>query len=155
MFTFIIFSSLICVVKSSNHPFSNPFFDWPININLTMNKFNSANCTTINESISYILNCKNTNYDYEYRQCCYDELNKLSPFTALVFNSCYTAEYNNTDYIYFNYECSDADVFNYTLADIAMIVFFITAFGLIVFIAIYIINRMCGSKVRHGYNSIN
>ena len=143
MFISIIFFSLISVVKSSSHPFSNPFFDWPININITMNKFYSSNCTSsTNDSTSFILNCDDIIYYNNYRQCCYNELSKLSPFEYPEFNICYTGEYNKSYDIYFNYECSDATVFDYTLADIAMIVFFITVFGLIVLIVISILKNL-------------
>ena len=156
MLTFILFTSLFTVVHSSSHPFSNPFFDWPIDINITMNKFDSVNCTSsINESTSFILNCDDIVYYNNYRQCCYNELNKLSPFEHPEFNICYTGEYNKSHDIYFNYECSDTNVFDYTLANVSMIVFFITIFGLIVFIFIRIAHLMCGHKSRHGYDTIN
>jgi hypothetical protein len=156
MLNFILFTGLFTIVQSSHHPFSNPFFDWPININITMNKFNSPNCTSsINESTVFILNCNDVTYNNNYRQCCYNELNKLSPFTALVFNSCYTAEYNNSNYMYFNYECSDTSVFDYTLANISIVVFFITIFVLIGWVVIYIAQKICKHPQRHQYDVIN
>ena len=152
MLTFILFTGLFTTIHASSHP----FFDWPININITMNKFHSVNCTSsLNESTSFILNCDDIVYYNNYRQCCYNELSKLSPIEYPEFNICYTGEYNKSHDIYFNYQCSDTNIFDYTLADIAMIVFFITAFGLIVFIVIRIMNRMCGHKIRHGYDAIN
>ncbi len=156
MLTFILFTSLFTVVHSSSHPFSNPFFDWPIDINITMNKFDSANCTSsINESTTFILNCDNITYNTEYRQCCYNELIKLSPFEYPEFNICYTGEYNESNDIYFNYQCSDTNVFDYTLANISMILFFLMIFVLFVWIATFVTRRMCRHQDRHQYDVIN
>ena len=156
MLTFILFTALFTLVHSSPHPFTNPFFDWPIDINITMNKFDSANCTSsINESTTFILNCDDIIYYNNYRQCCYNELSKLSPFEYPEFNICYTGEYNKSRDIYFNYQCSETTVFDYTLANISMVVFFISIFALIVWIAIRIAHLMCGNKSRDEYDIIN
>ena len=80
MLTFILFTGLFTTVNASSHP----FFDWPININITMNKFHSVNCTSsLNDSTSFILNCDDIVYYNNYRQCCYNELSKLSPIEYL------------------------------------------------------------------------
>ena len=154
MFFKTVFFTMITQVVS--------FYPWnmPINMNLTLNTFNSSSCMynrLIHTEFTFL--CEN---DYivntstgDFYECCFDVIKTISPIIHPQFNFCYPSSNNYNITNHYNYQCDKTNDFNPTIWK--FIVFLVISIIIIIFIAFFIhFCYLCYKKSNNDdYQKIN
>lgn len=136
MFKFITMFCLINTV-SGFYPFT-----FPESINVSIVNYNTSKCQNgIFENQINFMCLNKTMGQSNYRQCCYDEISKISPVYKPQFNTCYTIKYNQTIDNYMKYQCSDND--DFSVLEILSLISFAIVFILILYILTRCVYNCC------------
>ena len=127
----------------------------PTYVKFSINKYMNSSCSTKNHNeTDLMVYCRDSQSSNGIPSCCYDQLEKLSPFEHTKFNTCYNVTTDN-ETSYFNYKC-DSEKIN----EISILQAFGVIGGVCIVILVFILfttifSYICGCSEKRRYKSIN
>jgi len=138
-----------CLILTQLYSFVNAGWNIPTYVTFSIDKYSNSSCLVPTNNTDLQLYCRNSQIYNGVPSCCYEQLDKLSPFKNTKFNTCYNLTTSN-ETSHFQYKCSTEKINDLNLLQILGVIGSIASILFVIVMSSLFIKFCCSTQRKYN-----